>query len=190
MLSKGRPVNAADLFAIVTDELDGLISGVRRDGLDPIEQFWNVDPHGKPNGTSRPEETCRNSVALLLRERLGKYGVSCEAEARHAGKKRSDIWCPYENHGIPIEVKKQSHRELWTALQNQLVSLYSSDTCAGGYGIYLVLWFGSDGLKPPPTGKKPKTAQALQARLEEQVGAAQKSFIAVRVIDVSLRMSG
>ena len=93
-------------------------------------------------------------------------------------------------YGVPIEAKKDSQPDVWKALQNQLVDKYSSDPRTRGYGVYLIFCFASDKLKSPPTGKKPKTARELQNRLQEQVSAAQKPFIAVRVIDVSLRAPG
>lgn len=189
-LSKGRPANPADLFAIVTDELGTLIADIEHSDLDSYKQFWNVDSYNNPNRTSKPEESCRDLLTTLLRERLKKYGIGSDPEARHPNKKRSDIWCTYDGYGVPIEAKKDSHPDVWKALQNQLVEKYSRDRRANGYGIYLIFWVGGEKMKSPSSGKKPKTANELQLRLEEQVSDAQKAFIVVRVLDVSLRGSG
>lgn len=188
-LAKGRPANAADLFAIVNDELRLLIADIERSDLDTYKQFWNVDSHNRPQPSkSNPEEACRNVLARELRGRLSKYGVSCEPEAQRPDQKRSDLWCGFDNYGIPVEAKKESHGELWTALQNQLIEKYSTDVRARGYGIYLIFWFGEK-LKPPPSGTKPKTASELQARLMQLIPDGQRVFISVHVVDVSPRAS-
>ena len=45
---------------------------------------------------------------------------------------------------MPVEIKKSTHDELWTAIRTQLMAKYMRDPEADGYGIYLVLWFGQE----------------------------------------------
>lgn len=185
-LAKGQPANVADLFAIINDELGGLIKDIEHSDLDAYKQFWNVDSHNTPTEASKPEDACRDTLCTLLRERLKKQGVNCEIESRHADQKRSDIWCAHDAYGVPIEAKQQAHDDLWKALQGQLVAKYSSDPRAHGYGIYLVFWLKGKLPKPPNQGKKPKTAAELKVRLEQQITVDQQPFLSVHVLDLSL----
>ncbi len=42
---------------------------------------------------------------------------------------------------MPIEIKKDSHPDVWKAMHDQLMAMYTIDPETDGYGIYLVLWF-------------------------------------------------
>ena len=86
---------------------------------------------------------------------------------------------------IPVEVKKNNHRDLWTAIHNQLIKLYASDPKTGGYGIYLVFWFGPRFTQAPPQGSKPYDPRELKRRLEETLSEEEARKITVCVIDVS-----
>ena len=75
--------------------------------------------------------------------------------------KRSDIKVSFggaTRFNVPIEIKKDNHDDLWTAIREQLVARYVRDPGTEGYGIYLVFWFCSKGIRPPPDGKKPRSA--------------------------------
>ena len=87
---------------------------------------------------------------------------------------------------VPIEIKKNTHRNLWSAMHNQLLAHYAQDPATDGYGIYLVFWFGADGTPPPPDGPPPRSAGELERRLTDSLSAAEARRIAVRVIDVSV----
>jgi hypothetical protein len=186
VLQQGQPASAADLAIIVNDELALLIKDIEVGPRNIYRDFWNTDSHGRVT-TPRVEEVCRNTLVNLLNERLQKYKIQCTTEALQAEHKRSDIWCAHQNYGIPIEVKRQNHKDIWTALQNQLVKLYTTDPRSQGFGIYLVLWFDSEGLKAAPSGKKPKTLQELKARLEESIRSAQRPFIQVHTVNLEKR---
>ena len=86
---------------------------------------------------------------------------------------------------VPIEVKKENHVELWNAWRSQLQRLYTIDPAAGGYGMYLVLWFG---LQPrsTPDGTKPLNATHLQKLLLDLIPEPDRHRIAVLVLDLSL----
>jgi hypothetical protein len=184
-LSKGKPANVADLYAIVIDELDQITTEIERDSLDLYKQFWNVDKNNNVV-SPKPEEACRDALCALMRVRLVRYGIDCPTESRHADRKRSDVWFTYDEFGVPAEVKLQTHRELWSAIGNQLITKYTIDPRAAGYGIYVVFWQGADyKLVSPTVGIKPKHATELRDALKATIVESSRHFIHVKVIDVS-----
>jgi hypothetical protein len=87
---------------------------------------------------------------------------------------------------LPIEIKRDDNRYLWTALRSQLIKQYTISPKAADHGIYLVLWFGNNDLPAVKDGgKKPTSPEALQTRLETQLDLEEQKHIFVRVIDVS-----
>ena len=77
------------------------------------------------------------------------------------------------------------HRDLWSALRNQLIAQYTIDPNTDGYGIYLVFWFGKDRTQPPPSGTRPTNAEELKKRLEATLSPDEARKISVCGIDVS-----
>ena len=57
---------------------------------------------------------------------------------------------------MPVEIKKSSSRELWSAIRNQLIAKYTRDPGAAGYGIYLVFWFGREHCQTPEPARVPR----------------------------------
>ena len=86
---------------------------------------------------------------------------------------------------MPIEIKKNSHRELWRAIQNQLIAQYTIDPATGGHGIYLVFWFGRDHTRRTPDGLRPDSPAELKRQLERTLSEDEARKISVCVIDVS-----
>ena len=86
-----------------------------------------------------------------------------------------------------MEIKRNDHRDLWSALRNQLIAQYTNHPGADGYGIYLVFWFGKEYTQPPPSGKRPVSASEFQERLKKEatLSEAEERKISVHVIDVS-----
>ena len=80
---------------------------------------------------------------------------------------------------VPVEIKKDSHADLWTAIQDQLIANYAR----GGYGIYLVLWFGR-GIKRSPEGRRPRSAEELKEWLERSLTVQERRKISVCMVDV------
>jgi hypothetical protein len=178
-----QPANAADIAAIVNEVLDGIANDISTSDLNLYRQFWNVDSHNQILDP-KPEPACRDALAALMRERLKKYSIQLEAEARHVNEKRSDIWCAFGQWAVPVEIKLDRHRDMWRAIHQQLIPKYSIDPRAQGFGIYLVLWFGGGSQMPAPeSGRKPTTAAQLLQRLKEQVPTEQTKRITLHVID-------
>jgi len=85
-----------------------------------------------------------------------------------------------------VEIKKTDSKDLWTAIEDQLIARYTRDPRSGGYGIFLVLWFGADHLRrSPPSGTRPRTREELRRMLEGLLIQEQRRTITVIVVDVS-----
>ncbi len=127
-------------------------------------------------------------LAALVVDTLEKVAVDI-----HRGN--ADAWRQYWNedarrrpsddHAIPVEIKKDSHRRLWSGVEDQLARKYTIDPESSGFGVYLVLWFGRGRVPVPPTGRRPRTPEALRERLEAQLHGPNRHAIKVAVIDVS-----
>jgi len=187
VLENREPTNAADLSALTLDFLDHIAYEIRHDNDDGFRAFWNVE-NRKPIG-KREENLCRDGLLTRLRHRFtsAPFGVDCQPEGDYANDKRADIRLSYRNNfELPIEIKRDDNRELWGAARAQLMKQYAISPKAGGYGIYLVLWFGLGDFPEPRDGaKKPISLEELHSRLEEQLTPEERQRIVVRVLDVS-----
>lgn len=182
-LNGGPPANVADLAALLSDRLKDIRDQIGGDSSNLWRQFWNVDSYGRPTD-ARPEESCRDVLLELLRARL-PVEVDVTPEGRYAADNRADIRVFHDGYNVPIEIKKNGHRDLWSALQRQLIGQYTTDPATSGYGIYLVFWFGSAETKPPPDGPRPATAEELLGMLESDLTAEQARKVSVIVMDVT-----
>ena len=111
-------------------------------------------------------------------------GVDAQPEGQYAYDKRADIRVAFQDFEVPVEIKKNRHRDLWSAARNQLVAKYATAPATGGYGIYLVFWFGKDHMPPPPTGAPPCGSEELRTRLEAALSEDERRKISVVVVDV------
>ena len=186
VLANAEPASIDDLTQLTLDHLDVIANELRTANDDGVIAFWNVPPRKKPS--QREENRCRDHLMLRLRSRLLALHIECAPEFDYANDKRADIRVSYRtDFALPIEIKRDSHRELWTALRTQLIPQYTTDHLAQGRGLYLVLWFGGKGMqKDPSDNQKPTSALNLQARLECQILKEEAHRVFVRVIDVSL----
>ena len=185
-LDDGPPANPADLAALVTDRLAELGDRIRNGNTDDWRQYWNENEYGRPC-KPKHEESCRDALLSDLRQCLPDE-LDAQPEGQYANDKRADIRISCRDFQIPVEIKKNGHRKLWSALGDQLIAQYTRDPATDGYGIYLVIWFGEgEGHhKPPPSfGVYPDGPDALKARLEEALKPEEARKISVCVIDVS-----
>ena len=181
-LRNGPPANIADLAALVTDRLREIARRIRTGNTNDWRQYWNEDSHGRPQ-EPKPENSCRDALLSALRERLPP-GVDAQPEGQYANNTRADIRVSCADFNLPVEIKKSSHRDLWSAMKNQLIAQYTTDPATGGYGIYLVFWFGREKCQPGPAGR-PTSADELEKRLREALSPAEARRISVCVIDVA-----
>jgi hypothetical protein len=187
-LQQGTPSSPAEIAAVVNDTIEHLKEQVCCSELNLNRQYWNADPHKKAT-TPRHEELCRDTFADQLRVRLERFEIACLPETYHADGKRSDVWCTTGTlGGVPIEIKRDRHGQLWSATRGQLIARYSTDPRAKGRGIYVVLWFGDPKQIPlSPLGVRPQTPDELQAMLEASLSEEEKRSITIHVLDCSVR---
>jgi hypothetical protein len=173
----------------VSEHLRELASEIRHGNTDQYKQFWNVDGHARPTN-ARPEDACRDTLLERLKDRLRPLGIEAIPEGHYADDKRADIrvshTAPKLSMAIPIEVKRDSHPDLWTAMSDQLIDLYTREPESKGRGIFLAFWFGGDGMPMPPTGSKPTSAAELEAQLLAIRPPDKRELISVCVVDCAL----
>ena len=182
-LSNEAPAGPADLAALVADRLEEIAVQIPASSTNDWRQYWNEDPHGQPENP-KSENSCRDALLSDLKERLPE-GVDAQPEGRYAYDGRADIRVSYQDFSVPVEVKKNSHRDLWSAPRSQLAAQYASDPATGGYGIYLVFWFGREHTQSSSDGTRPTTPEELQGQLQDTLTREETRKITVCVIDVS-----
>ena len=190
-LDGGPPANAADLAALTVDRLDEIARVIRNDNANGWRPFWNEDERRRPKAPKH-EESCRDALLKDLRHWL-PGDVDVQPEGRYANDKRADLRLACRDFQIPVEIKKNGHPRLWSALHDQLISQYARDPATNGCGIYLVLWFGEiDGCRTPPPAKdkRPPSPDALRQRIQGQLTPEEARKISVCVIDVSAPPTG
>jgi len=186
-LENGKPGSAADLAALTTDHLDAFAKRVRHGNTSDWRQFWDQPQNGalaKP----RHEDLCRDALLSDLRLELGHL-IDAEPEGRYADDKRADIRVSCDGFNVPVETKKSDNRCLWTAIRDQLLQKYTRDPGCEGYGIYVVFWFGRNGVPAPPQGLRPSSAEALRRGLVNSLSPDEKRRLSIVVIDVAKQPS-
>lgn len=184
-LANREPTNAADLAALTYGHLCDLARKIRDGSTNDYQQYWSYDPKGKPE-RSKPENDCRDILLSDLMDRLGRLGIDAIKEGYYAEEKRADIRASFggtQGFNVPIEIKKDSHSNLWRAIHEQLIERYTRDPGADGFGIYLVFWFGGKGMPLPQKGRKPRNAAELEQRLRSLLTKEEAQHISVCVID-------
>ncbi|MFZ3017196.1 MAG: hypothetical protein WA056_01915 [Gallionella sp.] len=185
-----QPANAADLAALTFHHLRDIARKIRDGGTNDYQQYWSYDKNNKKLEKPKPENDCRDALLSDLQERLGKVNIDAQPEGNYADHKRADIRVSFGGVGgfnVPIEIKKDSHDDLWRAIHEQLIPKYARDPGADGYGIYLVFWFGGQGMRPSPDGgNKPRSAKELEGRLRQTLSPEESRRILICVIDCAL----
>ncbi|MDE2977173.1 MAG: hypothetical protein OXU63_06600 [Acidobacteriota bacterium] len=180
--------NAADLAALALDRIDELAKSTRSSNTNLWSQYWNQDSRGRVTDP-KPENACRDALLSQLRPLLPDE-IDAQPEGQYASNRRADIRLSCSDFHVPVEIKKNSHPELWRAARDQLVARYTQEPATDGYGILLVLWFGDNERTPlDETRTRPSNPEELQQKLEaglaKQLTPEQQRKIGVRVIDVS-----
>ena len=125
VLDNLKPTNAADLAALTMDILCGMTKRIRDGNTSDWRQYWNMDSPNKPD-TPKHEELCRDALLSDLRLKLEQVEVhvkiNAQREGSYADDKRADIRVSYCDFNVPVEIKKSTHRDLWRAIQEQLIT--------------------------------------------------------------------
>ncbi|HUG25279.1 hypothetical protein [Piscinibacter sp.] len=182
-LANLAPANPSDLRALVMQHLADLQAQWRGVDTFALKLFWRDAGHAP-----QLENDCRDLLLDQLRRRLKPLNILVGREHSAAQDKRVDQCAEFMRDGqriaLPIEIKKNDDRRLWTAWHDQLQRLYTIDPDAQGHGLYLVLWFGEK-TAPHPEGLKPRDAGQLRVALEERIPSADRHRLAVQVLDLS-----
>jgi len=186
-LDNKQPATVSDLHAIFVDHLYEVRTRIRSENTDVYRMFWNLDGRGRLV-SPRPEEACRDDLITLLRPRLAPLGVSLEPEGHMAGDRRADISVVMPGRKILCEIKRDYHRDIWTAPDLQLERFYAHDPEALGFGVYLVFWFG--GQRPtqlplPPGEQRPISSAEMETMLRARLPTDRAARTAIVVIDVT-----
>ena len=190
-LDGGTPANPADLAALLVDRLDDIGSKIRSGPTSDWRQYWNVDPYNRPQDP-KPENACRDNLLSDLQEKFRPLGIDAQPEGQYANDTEADIRISYthasaEYFQVPVEIKKNSHPKLWSAIRNQLIAKYTIDPDTDGYGIYLVFWFGEKYTRTPSSSDGyPANAEEMKKWLEDSLSPDEARKISVCVIDVSI----
>ena len=188
-LGGGPPIGPADLAALVADRLANLATRIRDGNTDAWQQYWHTnprDPKGRKVIKPKGEEPCRDALLSDLQLLLEPHQVDAQPEGHHAEDARSDIIAIHGGHAVVVEIKKSDSKDLWSAMTDQLIASYVRDPRSGGYGIFLVLWFGADRLKSPPrAGTPPRSPEELARMLEGRLTHEQRRTVTVIVVDIS-----
>lgn len=188
-LANLEPASAADLAALAFDHLCDIARKIRDGSTNDYRQYWSYDTSNKQLSNPKPENDCRDALLSDLSERFGKLNIEAQREGNYADDKRADIRVSFggiNGFNVPIEIKRDRHPDLWSAIDKQLIARYVRDPGTDGHGIYLVFWFGGDRMPPPPDGRKPRSAKELEDRLRALLVSDEKYRIQVCVIDCSL----
>jgi hypothetical protein len=187
-LFRDIPASVTDLHALVVDHFREIKERILFTNTDIYKRFWNEDSRGRIDHP-KPEESCRDVLVDLLRQRLALLGIVVEPEGHMVSDKRSDIAVFLAEKKIVVELKRDYHVEVWTAAENQLDRFYTRDPEASGYGIYAVFWFGPKrrgNIPKPPNGVSlPQNAEEMESALRSALPLEKANKIAVLVIDVS-----
>jgi len=189
-LANLQPASAGDLAALVFDHLRDIARKTRDGSTDDYRRYWSHGASNRMLERPKPENDCRDILLSDLNERLGRLGIDAQRESSYADNKRADIKVTYggsDGFNIPIEIKKDSHDDLWRSIRGQLIDQYVRDPATDGHGIYLVFWFGEKGMPPPLDGKKPRNAHELESRLRQTLAEEEQHRILICVFDCSLR---
>lgn len=188
-LAGGHPAHVQDLHAITLEYLENINNEIKYGNTDIFKVFWNEDQYSRIT-KPKVEESCRDRLIDLLKPYFNPLSVRVEPEGHMAIDKRADIVLfPPPGKKLPLELKRDTHDDLWYACENQLDRLYTRDPEAEGYGIYIVFWFGdkrNGPLPKPPRGiRKPLTSKDLQNSLQSLINPEHLYRLRVFVLDVS-----
>ncbi|WP_297448103.1 hypothetical protein [Ferrovum sp.] len=188
-LANLQPACAADLAALTFDHLCDIARKIRDGSTNEYRQYWSYDKSNKKLDEPKPENDCRDALLSDLKIRLSTLGIDAEREGNYADDKRADIKVLFggaSGFNVPVEIKRDTHEDLWRAIHEQLILRYVRDPGADGHGIYLVFWFGGKGMKPPSDGKKLHGATELEERLRQTLTPEESHRIRICVIDCAL----
>lgn len=186
VLSNREPATAHDLVAYVLDQTDTLMRRIRFGGTNMLGIFWRENKTGQ--WVPQVENDCRDRFLDLLRIEVKAMSIHIAKEQPTARDKRSDMAITLSRPGryisVPIEVKLDSHANVWGAWNTQLSDLYVPDPDSGGLGVYLVIFTGHK-TRLAPGKKRPASAEVMARIFTELIPPSYVDRLYGLVLDVS-----
>lgn len=186
LLADGPPGNADDLKSLVLEELAVAQKKLLGEDIDQVVDFWS------DSGIPRNENRCRDRLAAMIGPDLMRYDVQRITEADMPMTKRADLAYARGQLQLPMEVKGQWHKDVWSAADGQLDLQYLIDWRSDQRGIYCVLWFGDLPAKSkrrlrarPGGAPAPMTPAQMREMLIEGIPEARRALIDVVVLDLT-----
>lgn len=181
VMANALPESIDDMRAYFSDRIETVRERMQGSNTDMWEAYWE-------GARPKRENYCRNRLIEHISGQLPP-SIRFEPEMHMPAQRRADIAAIRNSIGLPVEIKGQWHKDVWSASVDQLDANYTRDWHAKGRGVYIVIWFGSvTGKQIPkhPEGlDRPDTPQALQRMLVDRIPEARRSQIDVFVIDVT-----
>lgn len=182
LLDGDKVASVEDLRALLLDELENYQAEIVGSEFDPIKHFYNGDKR-----VTEPDAA--QTIAEWLNLRLKPTGVRVAIEDQQRRSTRCDLTASCRLSGsrvlLPIEVKGQWHKDLFTAAENQLAAHYAINPDADGQGIYLALWFGDDEKVANQKTHGLQSAAELRDAIVAKIPDQLRGMLDVFVLDVS-----
>jgi hypothetical protein len=192
--------NANQLLTLVKESLGRLQNELTERGA--AVDLWSEWAHGT-SILFRPkrEVSLSDYLKRFLDRDLSQFAIVTNREVENVPLNRTDLLVQSINKGDPaaapwllqvvVEVKAAWHRDVRTAIENQLANRYLKNTDVN-HGIYLVLWFDGEGWDPDDSrrGKAVRRdSKSLHEELARKADHLSSDHRAVEIIlvDASLR---
>ncbi|HAT8564441.1 TPA: hypothetical protein JA969_12475 [Legionella pneumophila] len=170
ILLNKKPLSHIDLQTLILEMLQHLQNKIVNGQTSDYRNYWQtMDKKDSDNPVYIPHEEnyCRDRITSHLEDLFDKYGIHVQPEGTRSSDKRCDLLVIAEHIAIPIEIKGQWHKDVYSAANSQLQN-YTKEPRADGYGVYVVLWFGECTKMPTSyKGKRPLTFDEMNAALEK-----------------------
>lgn len=188
------PVGPRDLKAVVTAALHDLSQRYISGDESGYRKFWNEKEKSRRAGAVaslrdvKSEDSCRDRLLEDLRASLKPIGVTFEPAVGRIDWGEADLIAYYGEFQVPIEVKFDDDRRIWTSPTDQLVG-YAGDPRAGRQGVYVVFWTDKGRGRPvplPPDGSdRPSSPEELVDAILRTWTDERRADFEVVVIDIS-----
>lgn len=187
VLSKCNVVTVEGLRKLVLHELECYQKEINGGEYNTANRFYKTI--SSDTVVHHDEVRCVEIIAEYLKLKLEKHNVNLETEDQTKDQNRIDLSASKMINGqrklLVIEAKGQWHKEIYTAINTQLVERYTIHPDACEQGIYVVIWFGPNEKVAGLKRHNINSSQELKDELTKSLSENLKSFIDIFVLDVS-----